>query len=382
MARRRYQRGSLVRRGDVWYGRWWEDFFGPEGRRRKYVCVRLGTIEDFPTKKLAHRELEQRVARVNSPLYRGVSTILFSQFAVSWQERVLPQMKPSTSINYRTIIRKHLNPWLGDIQLSQINPEMVQDFIVKLDASPKTVRNVVNCLRSMWNTAESWGYVQFDPFRGMRLPQMVKTERPYFALEEIRAILAAAPEPYRTFYWLAAETGLRAGELCGLRWCDIGTTELYVRQTVWRGKIQTPKSSAANRHVALSPHLSALLSVTRPADPSQLAFRSKNGTPWDANLIVKRKLHPLCEKLGIVPRGLHAFRHGQGTLLDQMNVPVKVRQQRLGHTSAELTLNTYTHAITSDERKFVDELGEILHANERKKGNGLEGASSKPFVIN
>jgi integrase len=371
----------LLRRGDVWYGRWWEDFIGPEGRRRKYVCVRLGTIEDFATKKLAHRELEQRIARVNSPLYRGVSTILFSQFAVNWQERVLPQMKPSTAINYRTIIRKHLNPWLGDVQLSQINPEMVQDFVVKLNASPKTVRNVVNCLRSMWNTAESWGYVQYDPFRGMRLPQMVKAERPYFTLEETQSILAAAPEPYRTFYWLAAETGLRAGELCGLRWCDIGINELHVRQTVWRGKTQTPKSSAANRPVALSPHLAAMLSVKRE-DPAQLIFRTKNETPWDANLIVKRKLHPLCVKLGIAPRGLHAFRHGQGTLLDQMHVPVKVRQQRLGHTSAELTLNTYTHAITSDERKFVDELGTILHANERKKGNGLGVEAPKPFVIN
>jgi integrase len=382
MARRRYQKGSLVRRGDVWYGRWWEDFFGPEGRCRKYVCERLGTIEDFATKKLAHRELEQRIARVNSPLYRGVSTILFSQFAVSWQERILPQMKPSTAINYRTIIRKHLSPWLGNLQLSQICPELVQDFVVKLPASPKTVRNVVNCLRSMWNTAESWGYVHYDPFRGMRLPQIVITERPYFTLEEVREILAAAPEPYRTFYWLAAETGLRAGELCGLRWCDIGTTELRVRQTVWRGKIQTPKSAAASRPVALSPHLAAMLSLKRETDSNQLVFRTKNGTPWSADLLVKRNLHKLCVKLRIAPRGLHAFRHGQGTLLDQMNVPVKVRQQRLGHTSAELTLNTYTHAITADERKFVDELGEILHANEHKKGNGLEVESSKPFVIN
>ena len=75
---------------------------------------------------------------------------------------------------------------------------------------------------------------------------------------------------------------------------------------------------------------------------------------------MKRKLHPLCKQLGIAPRGLHAFRHGQGTLLDQMNVPIKVRQQRLGHTSAELTLDTYTHAISSDERKFVEELGSRL----------------------
>jgi hypothetical protein len=112
------------------------------------VCVRLGTIEDFPTKKLATRELEQRLARVNSPLYRGVSTILFSQFVVSWQERVLPQMKPSTALNYRSIVRKHILPRFQNIQLAQLSPETVQEFVVCLGASPKTIRNVVNCLRS------------------------------------------------------------------------------------------------------------------------------------------------------------------------------------------------------------------------------------------
>jgi hypothetical protein len=67
MARRRYQKGSLILRGEVWYGRWWEDFYDPgSDRRRKYVCVRLGTKEDFPTRKLALRELEQRLARRES----------------------------------------------------------------------------------------------------------------------------------------------------------------------------------------------------------------------------------------------------------------------------------------------------------------------------
>jgi hypothetical protein len=150
MARRRYQRGSLILRGEVWYGRWWEDLYGPEGRRRKYVCERLGTTEDFPTRKLAARELEQRLARVNSPLYRGVSTILFSQFVASWQERVVPQMKPSTAINYRSIVRKDLLPHFREIQLAQLSPEIIQGFVANLAASPKTTRNVVNCLRSMW----------------------------------------------------------------------------------------------------------------------------------------------------------------------------------------------------------------------------------------
>jgi len=82
----------------------------------------------------------------------------------------------------------------------------------------------------MWQTAEYWGYVHHDPFRGIRLSQMVKAERPYFTLEEIRNILAASPEPYRTFYWLAAETGLRPGELWGLRWCEIGADVLTLRE--------------------------------------------------------------------------------------------------------------------------------------------------------
>jgi integrase len=148
------------------------------------------------------------------------------------------------------------------------------------------------------------------------------------------------------------------------------------------GQIQTPKSAAAMRTVAMSPHLSAALSVNRPTDTFQLIFQTSKKTPWDANDIVRRKLHPLCEQLGIAPRGLHAFRHGQGTLLDQMNVPVKVRQQRLGHASAELTLNTYTHAISSDERKFADDLGEILHANERKTEKPESGPTVNSRYLN
>ena len=196
-------------------------------------------------------------------------------------------------------MRKHLLPRFKGIQLAQLCPETIQDYVSSLRISPKTVRNVVNCLRSIWQTAESWGYVQHDPFRGLRFPQMVKTERPYFTLDEIQRLLAAAPEPYRLFYWLAAETGLRAGELCGLRWCDIGTDELRVRQTAWRSKIQTPKSAAANRPIALSPHLASALSTQRAEDPGQLVFRTRKGTPWDANVLVKRKFHPLCVKLGV-----------------------------------------------------------------------------------
>ena len=139
-----------------------------------------------------------------------------------------------------------------------------------------------------------------------------------------------------------------------------GHCALYVKQSVWRGKTQTTKSKAANRPIALSPHLAAHLSLRREADSNLLIFRTKKETPWDHNLVRKRKLYPLCRKLGIACKGFKSFRHGQATLQDQMSVPVKVRQQRMGHTDPSLTIGTYTHAISADERRFVEELGSRL----------------------
>ena len=69
-----------------------------------------------------------------------------------------------------------------------------------------------------------------------------------------------------------------------MRWRDIGTDALYVKQSVWRGKTQTTKSKAANRPIALSPHLAAHLSLRREADSNLLIFRTKKETPWDHNL--------------------------------------------------------------------------------------------------
>ena len=69
-----------------------------------------------------------------------------------------------------------------------------------------------------------------------------------------------------------------------------------------------------------------------------LLFATRNGTPWDANLLVKRKLYPLLDSLGIERGGLHAFRHTNSTLMDRLGAPLKLRQQRLGHSDPSLTL--------------------------------------------
>jgi integrase len=191
-------------------------------------------------------------------------------------------------------------------------------------------------------------------------------ERFSFSLEEIQNILVAAEDPDRTFYWLAAETGLRAGELCGLRVDDLDLERclLRVEQSSWRRTIQQPKTDNAIRSFPISPEMASHLRdflVRWRANSRRLLFATRNGTPWDANLLVKRKLQPLLKTLESQRCGLHAFRHANGTLMERLGVPLKVRQQRLGHSDPRMTLCVYTHVASEDDKRIAGQLGKILH---------------------
>lgn len=377
MARRRFQRASLIyragKRRKVWVGRWREDVIENGQVRRIRRSEVLGTVVELPTRKLALRELETRLVEVNDPAYRARPTASFERFARSWEAKVLPNWKPSSAANARSHLSRHLTPFFGKMQLREIGPEVVQQFVslLRLKVSAKTLRNVSMTLRSLWGTAKAWGYIKHDVFDGVVLPELARNERFFLSLKEIQSILSAVKEPHRSFYWLLAETGLRAGELCGLRVedVDLENSVVRVRQSVWRGRTQSPKSPAAYREAAISPelaaHMKAYLQTWRP-NSRRLLFATRNGTPWHQDLVVKRHLRPLAEALKItLPKGngLHAFRHGIATEMDRRGVPLAVRTRRLGHSDVRLTLGTYTHAISEDERKFVSEVGRILAPN-------------------
>jgi integrase len=329
----------------------------------------LGTLEEYPTRKLALRALADRLAVVNDPRYGARPTATFTEFVARWEAVVVPQFKPSFQASVRSHLRLHLVPFFGSRQLKEVHPEMVQGFVSHAKASPKTVRNLVVTLRMMWRSARAWGYVAHDPMDGLVLPKPGRVRRVFFSPDEVRRILGFAAEPYRTFYWLAAETGMRAGELCGLRVEDLDLERclVYVRQSVWRGKLQTPKTANALRTFAVSPELAdrlrGFLQGWRP-NSDRLLFATRNGTPWDANMLVKRKLHPHLEKLGIQRCGIHAFRHANETLMDRLGAPLKVRQTRLGHSDPRLTLGVYTHVASEDDQWIAAQLGKLLTGSE------------------
>jgi len=390
LARRRYQKGRVFLRGiknPVWVGRWREDVIENGGIRRPERSEVLGSKSDFPTKRLARRELDKRLSVVNDPRYRARPTATFAEFASRWESLVLTQHKPSTQITIRSHLRRHLVPHFGRYQMRDIGPEEVQRFVSSVKLSAKTARNLFATMQMLWKSARVWGYVAHDAVSDVVLPKRHRVARRFFSVEEVQRILAAAPEPHHTFYWLAVETGMRAGELCGLRVCDFDLERglVSVRQSVWRGKVQSPKSENAVRCFALSPrllaHVADFLKRWKPNEKGFL-FATRNGTPWDANLLVKRKLYPLLDSLGIERGGLHAFRHTNSTLMDRLGVPLKVRQERLGHSDPSLTLGVYTHVASEDDFRFVEQLDGILRPNAPKKENGSGVESPKPLYLN
>ncbi len=373
MARRRFQRGRLLLRGKKrkkWIGRWREDVIEAGEIRRIEKSEVLGTLEDYPTRKLALRALEIRLATVNDPCYRARPTATFAKFAALWESTVLPQHKPSTQITIRSQLRKHLVTFFGDCLLKDIDAQLIQRFVANLKASPKTVRNLKATISMMWSSAKAWGYVVHDALHGVVLPKPRRVHRFFLSVEEIQRILAAAKEPFHTFYWLAAETGLRAGELCALTWDDIDFDRqlVHVRQSSWQGKLQEPKTETSVRSFALSSqlleHLRTRLLGWRP-NQQRLIFATRNGSPWDGKK-ARKTLTPLLGDLGIPRCGLHAFRHANSSLMDRLGVPVKVRQQRLGHSDPNITLGIYTHVASEDDRRIAAQLGEILRPNAPK----------------
>ncbi len=375
MARRRFQKGSVRRRGNVWIGRYLEDVLENGVLRRKHRTITLSLVRGADgkavTERQAKRLLQPYLDRVNSTsndFLQPKKTISFSDFSAKWKALILRQKKPSTQLTIQGHIQNFLLPALAHQEVRCIQTEGVQSLLSDLRAklSPKTLRNVKATISMMWRIAKAWGYTEHDVASGLDLPSVARSKQPFFTAPQMRRIIAIAKEPEATFYWLAAETGLRAGEICGLEKSDIDLAKrfLTVRQSIWRGVVQSPKTESAFRAISISPQLADQLRShlgTQATKHTEFLFSTRTGSPWDANLLVKRKLHCILRLLELPRCGLHAFRHGNATLMDSLGAPLKVKQYRLGHSRAgDITTDVYTHYQIGDDAPMAKKLGEAL----------------------
>lgn len=375
VARRRYQRGSAYRNkaGTVWLGAYSEyvlDSHGVEKRARRQVV--LGPVRKADgtqmTKREAQRILQPYVDRVNSSLSepaREHKSATFEAFAQIWERDYLCLSKPSTQATVRGQI-KRLKVAFGHTDIRQISTGELQRIIAAMDAEdyePKTIRNLWATARLIWDAALAQGYVD-RVLPKPKLPRISRKMPRYFRLEDVAKIVAHSRGELRAFYWLAAETGLRAGELTGLRVIDVAVDRITVSQSVWHGRVQTPKTSNAVRTIAVSAPLGALLweQMSRQKGKGHdFLFSTSTGFPWDASLFRQRKLKPMLRSIEIREAGLHAFRHFNASLLSSLRVPLKVIQERLGHASAgSLTLDVYTHSEWKENVESAQLAGEQI----------------------
>jgi integrase len=274
-------------------------------------------------------------------------------------------------------IGKWLLPYFGKCNMQDIGGVMIQMFLQSTKLSSKSKRNLIMTMRIMWKSAKGWGYVSHDPFEGLMLPDVDPVEQPHFTVEQVRSIIAEAKPPYDVVFRLVFETGIRRGEVCALNvgHVSIENAMIVVRHSRFGKHITATKSRRA-RVFSLSPGLvEALKPFVKdlPADgplfltPVMVTSKQHKvigGRRLHPDNFVKRELKPILEKLGLAG-ALHAFRHGNATVLDRMLVPMKVRQERLGHVESSTTMG-YTHLVSEDDRLVAKKLGEILMPTDAK----------------
>ncbi|MGB9604901.1 MAG: site-specific integrase [Bryobacteraceae bacterium] len=197
------------------------------------------------------------------------------------------------------------------------------------------------------------------------MPALVSMrERLTLTPEQVRALLAVLTEPYRTMVLLAVLSGLRRGEIFGLRWKAIDFSQkcIVVMESMYEGHSAPPKTRASRRKVFVDDVvLEALLRLRPPfCQPDDLVFHTGRGGPLEPNNVRQRILHPACRQANIPLVGWHNFRYTYSTWADPTGGSIKALQAQLGHTDPHLTLSVYTQPMPEAQRQLAVKVARVL----------------------
>ena len=301
-----------------------------------------------------------------------------------------------------------IDPGLGGVDLKRLGPERLQDFISTLQSkrrwqqvkgrtdrietdsplSPRTIRIYHSALRIVLNKALRLGLVTQNVATLVDLPKPKRTERPFLTPEQAERFLAASTD--NRFYALFATlllAGIRPGEAFGLKWSDLTGDKLRVqRAVVWLpGKSSRPIFASTKtgraRAIALGERLVKILHRHRiqqvewrlkmgtTYNDQGLMFATEFGEPLHLSNLVRRHFHPLLKKAGVDRINLYSLRHSHASLSLAAGVDVKVIQERLGHASITLTLDTYVHVSPGMQEKAAERLDTLLASTKAAGGS-------------
>lgn len=361
------------------YTRWMAQVsIGPRGQRRQITRVARTRTEA----KALLAELLDDLRAGTSP-----SRLPLGSYLRSWlDETVRPSVRPNTIRGYEDAIA-HLAP-IAHIPLAELTAENVERTINRMEArryrqkkdaepaSPKTQRNALVVLRAALAQAERRGHVRRNVAKDVPVPRVERHEPEAMTVEDAKAILeAVSGDRYEAAYILGL-LSLRSGEVLGLAWSDVDeeAATLTIRyQLVGSGPTAAralPKTRRSARRIHLPPFaLRALLEhrarqrleriASGRSTEEGLIFVTERGYAVNGSWLTKH-YQALLEAAGLPRSRRHDLRHGTASLLAALGVHPKVAADILGHTTERMTLGTYTHVTSDQQREAMERLGKAM----------------------
>jgi integrase len=361
--RRAYGTGTLRIVGGSWMASW----YAPDGRRiqRKVGVARTEGLADGLTKAQAEREL-RHVREIESPRTapRDQRVTMEEAGAELCRRLELKGRRKSHRLTVASDLRNHIAPFFASKTLDRITPEGIERYIAvkRKTLAIKTIRNHVNTMHSVFELGMRKGWCERNPVKLADRPTLKKTETriQYLEQPEVEKLLAASYpddgfgriEP--TLYLTAAMSGLRQGELLGLRWRDVDfeARKLRVVSPYVRGEFGDPKSTGSGRSVPMAERVAVALSELHErsvyARQRDLVFcHPESGKPLDRSKLVRRFKQAL-ESAGVHQITFHELRHTFGTRMAAAGTPLRTLQHWMGHADSKTT-QVYAHYQPSEQ---------------------------------
>ncbi len=332
-------------------------------------------------------EVARKLLRAQASQAQGVplpgERLTVGAFLQRWlTDTAQPSVRPRTYLSYAMIVQKHLTPAIGRTPLTRLTPDMVQTYMnqkLATGLSARTVQYQHAVLRRALHVAESWGLVQRNVARLARPPRVRRPEIHPITAEQARAFLAAvADDRLATLYTLALATGLRQGELLGLRWADadMDAATLTVQRTLQRYggafHLDEPKTERSRRTVPLPP---LCVEALRRHRAMQAEERLRVGAAWQgqwglvfctalgeplSGFAVTRHFQAALARAGLPRQRFHDTRHDAASFMLALGVPLRVVMEVLGHSQIHVTANTYAHIALDIQRDALSGVGALL----------------------
>ncbi len=312
------------------------------------------------------------------------SKVTVGEWLAQWlKDYVWPNLAPRTAEGYDSMIRNHIIPGLGKHKLTDLKPEHLQVYYserLKQGLSARTVRHHHVTLHTALKTALKRGIIVRNPADAVDPPHFTRPEIHTIGEADLSRFLDAAQKTeYYPFFYLALFTGMRRSELLALRWSDVDLTlcsayvtrslhHLRTGETVFR----PTKTVKGRRSVALSPSTVQVLRDYKAKQENerlhagQLLRKDDLIFPWSPDTVTHAWLK-LSRKLGLNDIHLHSARHSHASLLLRQGVHPKIVQERLGHSSIQVTLDTYSHVAPGLQEAAANGFDDFIRSRESEK---------------